>query len=472
MKKVLLPVLLFVSVSSLLLLYQWGSYDQPGENVSADQSVEAIKVDIKVKRDQFIVEYTFNEWESGTYLVLPPNDQVKVLCSPDCDIKKRKNGYKWANDSSKPMTLTYQLPYKEGTQAFSWTLEFMRNNEKMNPSYQVSLEDYVNQEYTWIGLTTKNSDIKKDFVRYYQFQPTSHPNFPLLLLTNPTKGVWDAGKWMVTYSKENELKDETKRRILELTSEYAPALIELDQSESESGEGVVSIKGRDMSQLERVVFLKQLKGQYPETDQDWVFDTLEKVFFSSGDQSTKSGVMALDIQATLSDEQLNVLKEKLLQQSNEGTLIKRADNLLSEVYGKTTSYFSLNNGKSPVIPLYYRYDKGLMWSDDSFKGSMILVRGEEYLPFEAMVKRANYRLTKFESDKLFRVEVPGRTYRFYLNRSTFILNEQEFGVANDLLRMIDGKLYMKKEYVEDLLDIAVYEQENQIMLQKKIGLPN
>ena len=467
MKKVLLPILLFVSVSSLLLLYQWGSYDQSEGNVSADPSVEDIKVDIQIKRDQFIVKYTFNEWESGTYSILPPNDQVKLACSPDCDIVKNKDGYRWVYDSSNSETLSYQLPFKEETRALSWTLEFMKNNEKVSPTYQVSLEDYINQENTWVGLTTKNSDIRKDFVRYYQFQSTSHSDFPLILLTGSSKGVWDAGRWMVTYSKDIALKDETKQQILELSTEYAPALIELDQPEGGSDGGIVSIKARDMSQLESIVFLKQLKTHYPEETQDWVFETLRKVFSSSGNQSTKSGVMAQNIQATLSSEQLNELKRKLLQQSNESSLITRADNLLSEVYGKSTSFFALNNDQSSVIPLYYTYEKGLMWSGDSINGPMVLVRGEDYLPFEAVVNGAEYPLTKFESDKLYRVEMPGRTYRFYLNRSTFILNEQEFGVANELLRMINGKLYMKKEYVEDLLDIAVYEQENQIVLQKK-----
>lgn len=464
MKKVLLPTILLFTISSLLLLVQWGDYEGLSARMSSEKLSTSTEVDVSLHQKVLRVQYSFKDWSPGTYQVYVPEGVRSLTCNSGCLRKVENNIYEWKSTGDE--TLTYQFPSEQKSRWTEWTLKFKGEDGRVRPMYKVSLEDYVHMDNTWIGLTSKKSDIKKDFVRYYQFEPTNSVQFPLLLVKHSDKKVWDSGDWMVTYSSEAPISEKNKQLIRRLGQEYPSALVELDQDSVMYQGSYVAVQSLD--QLESVMFEQQLKRMYPSSEGHWAIPVLTDLYFSNTTQEiSKAQVMAKEIQNALSEEELVSLKRKLFQTNKETSVVNRTDQILSDLYGLSTHFFSLNGEARTVVPLFYEHSQPLELSGEVMEGNMIVLQGSDYLPLRPVIEKAGYSLTTFPKEQLYRVELDDRTYRFFLNRATFIMNEQEFGVASNLLQKVEGRVYMKRKFMRDLLDIRVFEKENSILLQKK-----
>ncbi|MCA0969391.1 hypothetical protein LCM20_02150 [Halobacillus litoralis] len=464
MKKVLLPLFLFSSLSVLLLLYQWGNYDNADQQMADQNRPASIEVEVTLQQGTLSVQYHFKEWEAGPYQVVLPENGRSITCSDECLSETETNHFMWTAESGQ--TLSYQVNTQTPVKWTGWTLQFMKDDQPIYPKYDLSFRDYDERDRTWIGLTTKQSDIVKDYVRYYQFEPTTSPHFPLVLLTDPSKKVWDTEDWMITLSGNESWTVDMKRRVEQLSHRYPDMLVEIGAPSSGSEGSYLSVKTVD--QLEKVLFERQVESNYPQPSPEWAVSALSSLFFDDGSfEASKSGRMAKQMGAAFTEEEVQRLKQELIQYEGETSLLDGADFLLSDLYGDETTFFSVNADRKGVTPLYFTHSEPLVFGEKTLSGQMIDFQSEEYLPLDPVVKEAGYPLTVFEEEELYRVELPERSYRFFLDRSTFILNEQAFGVAADLLQKIDGKLYMKREFVDDLLGIRTYVQEDRILLQKK-----
>ncbi|TGB05027.1 stalk domain-containing protein [Halobacillus salinus] len=464
MRRVIFASVLFLSISCLLLLYQWEDFEQPAPNKHGSLPSPTINIDIKLLENTYVIHYTFEEWLPGTYEVSFPEESRMIRCSHDCLKEKDNSTAEWEFTGEEQ--LSYELPFGNQDKLTEWNLKFRQGERYVKPEYKLSLEDYSQMEHTWVGVTSKKSDIRKDLVRYYQFEKTNRIHYPLVLVKDSSKKVWRSGEWVVTYPSSSPISEDTKRYIRALENQYQPALVELNQESAAPSGGYLSVKS--VYQIEHALFLQQIKSLYPDASREWAIPVLSQLFFDKSlTEMERSQAMAGDILAVFSEEEVETIKQKLLRNDASATLVTKVDELLSQVYGMHTTFFSQNKESGSYVPLYFLHSKPVISPDQTMDEDAVELGREMYLPLKPLLNLAGYSFTPFPKDKLFLVELPGRSYRFFLNRSTFIMNEQEFGMATDLLRKVDGRIFMKRHYVEELLNINVAERENSIIVQKK-----
>jgi hypothetical protein len=143
---------------------------------------------------------------------------------------------------------------------------------------------------------------------------------------------------------------------------------------------------------------------------------------------------------------------------------------LSEVYGLETTFFK-DQDRDSLAPLYFYHHKKTIVEGTELTEKVIDYRGSTYFPLSELTASAGYELTEVDPRKIYRVLMPETVYRFFVDESTFIMNEENFGIGDDLLKIINGKSYIKAVFVEELLNLHIFSGGTAFHLQKKIGPP-
>ncbi|KHE72505.1 hypothetical protein [Halobacillus sp. BBL2006] len=470
MKKIYLTFMVLLTISSILLLYQWTSLKEQEASRMNSGKQALIDIMLTIKNDTIYVNYSFSMIPQGSYSILLPDKADSFSCTyeddKDCSVKTYRNRIQWIVSDPQSATVTYQLPLPSTKLIKGWLLGIERNGAAWGPAYQISIEDHQHLDQSWAGSTEKNFDVQKEWIHFQQFVSTTNRSFPLKLQESD-RSVWSGGNGIITYSTNHTLKRETRKQLQNVLKAYGPLMIELDRSFFRLGEGYVAIEDRNIQDIERSLFRKHLT-RLAEEGESWVVSVItDTVFpeFENKSMDDHSVQLIGELRNALTEKQRKQWKSLLLQKNGGQSLTQYADESLSSLKGGKTAFFKANGGGGKV-PLYFERPQAVAFDNKKVPWTIIEMEGTLYLPLIELVKEAEYSITTLDSPQAFRVSTPQNIYRFYPGQSTFIVNEQEFGFGEGLLREIKGKFYINGSYIKDLLRIGLKEGESTIFIQK------
>ena len=457
MKALWVPLSLLVSLSTLLLFYQWSDAQANADN----NSKPPLRLDIgmEVKDERVHIDFTYDSLRPGIYSIIMPDEASDLQCSSEgddaCEIIEKAQP-RLNLETNETVTFQYKLPFSRADVLMEWMLVLERDGEEVDPPFTLTMKDYNKLESTWEAPASKSSDIVMDNLRYLEFEQ----NTGAMPLIQPSEEkVWHLGDSVVTFEDEKSLSASAKDDLERLLTVAGPAIVELDRPEVVLKDGYMTTKGHDIKALESEYISSHIKA-IANVENSWEADVIKNVFHQ------RETPVAQEILTSLSEPQLTRWKQLLLAGEDVTDIHKFLDQTLAEVYGLETTFFRKHD-REGNRPLYFSHPKETIVEGTEITDEVIDYQGSTYFPLSELTTNAGYELTEIEPREIYRVKMPETMYRFFVDESTFIMNEESFGIGEDLLKIINGKPYIKADFVEELLDLRIFSRENSFRLQKK-----
>lgn len=441
MNRIWIPLAVLLSVSTLMLLYQWDQAEAGSEKVGKSSKLD---VSMTVKENELQFGYTYENVKAGIYTLEPPEKATGMECSQKespCRITKEETPEMVLEKGGKVL-VNYTMPMPENEVITDWMLVLKKEDRLVQSSFSLTIQDYDEVEDPWVVPTVKKSDIQMDNLRYHKFTSMDR----LLPLTRKGDAyLWKKGNSLITYETETKLTAEVKQEIQNFLEWTGPVLIQLDQSETKVTHNFMKVKGRDVKELQAAYVMEHLRKITTE-EAPWELMIVRDVF------AKKKTTMANEISASLTEEELMRWKKRLLQAESIGDIGLFLDEALSYVHGGETSYFQ--NEEAPTEDhLYFIEEQRVFYQDQLVTDHIVHYHGSPYLSLPEISRVLNYELTEMEKNEVYRLEVPGKEYRFYVDQPTFIVNKESFGMGEELLIMDEGTPYIKWQDLQDLFEI-------------------
>lgn len=441
MKRLWIPLTLLLSVSTLMLLYQWDRAEAGSGKVSKSQHLD---VSMTVKENELQFGYTYEHLKPGIYTLEIPEKATGIVCSQKespCRITNQETPEMILEKEGKVL-VEYTMRMPENEVINDWLLMVKKEDRLVQPPFSLTIQDYDEMKDPWLVPTAKKSDIQMENLRYYKF---SSMDETLPLTRKGEASLWKKGNSIVTYEAGTELSDAVKQELQSFLKGTGPVLIQLDQSDTKISDNLMRVEGRDVKELQAEYIVEHLRKATTEED-PWELKIVKDVF------TKKKTTMANEIAAFLSEEELMLWKKSLLQAENIKDLGLHLDEALSSVFGAETSYFQ--NYEAPAKDnLYFVEDRYVFYHDQLVTERIVHYHGAPYLSLLDISRVLDYDLTEIEKNAVYRLEVPGKEYRFYIDQPTFIVNKESFGMGEELLIMVEDSPYIKRQDLQGLLDI-------------------
>ncbi|WLR47058.1 hypothetical protein LC065_16210 [Halobacillus litoralis] len=440
MKVLWIPLTLLLSVSTLMLLYQWDQAEADSEEVSHYLNLD---VSMTVSENKLQFTYTYEHLKPGIYTLEMPEKAAVIGCSQKespCRITNQANP-NMILEKEGEVLVDYTMPMPENEVVHDWMLVLKKEDRVMQPPFSLTIQDLDETKDPWLVPSAKKSDIPLENLRYYKFTSMDES---LPLTRKGEASLWNRGNSIVTYEAGKELSAEVKQELQTFLESTGPILIQLDQSDTKVLDNLMKVEGRNVKRMQAEYVVAHLRNVTREK-KPWELKTLIDVF------TEKKTTMAREIAASLSNEELMLWKKRLLEAENVEDLGLFLDEALSTVYGAETSYF-----QDFVAPtkdnLYFVEDKRVFYNEQLVTDHFVHYHGAPYVSLVDISRALDYELTEIEKRAVYRLEVIGNEYRFYVDQPTFIVNKENFGMGEELLIMVEDSPYIKWQDFQELFD--------------------
>ncbi|WP_226578429.1 stalk domain-containing protein [Halobacillus litoralis] len=442
MKPVIKSISLLMCLSLLLVIYWWNTAQASGSDrvsLSADASVNIHEGIVEV-------DFTYHGLAPGIYDVTFPTGTSEVSCSFDtattCWMTEDQLNYEGGGS----VHISYHLPVPEQTLVDSWRITLVKDGKEILIPYTLTIQNFTKEE--WKAPIQKQSDIQLENVHYQTYKKTVDAA-PLLSASG--KEMWQDKKSVITYKKDQPLSESVKQDLQQFLSAAGPSVVELDSKKVRIEDGYMTTMDRNVDALESKWITTHLENA-SSVNQPWHTSVIQEVFYPRS-SSNASSYMADEIRDALTAEQLEAWKVKLLKSTNIKSLSQFLDQTLTDVYGLGTTFFQ-SRTKPERTPLIFIYDQPLHLDGVLVEGQVLSYRHKDYYPIKNLVQAAGFTFTALEHGQRYRVETNRNTYRFYVDQSTFIVNEESFGIGTNPVILFDDQVYLKEQYVDDLLGLT------------------
>jgi len=419
-----------------------------------------VQIQLNHTNDKLTVTQTIKNLEEGTYPVIIPSNANKVQCENEegkpCLLQNQEvtvsdnNQLKWQ----------YQLDYKMNTLVYSdWYIKLQHNNQTLQNKMSVEVIEEGKPSLQWMAPGELQADIQKDYIHYYRWRTEQTKSFPLLRMSQDSYELYGE-EGLYIYAKDplgnnfKELLNAWKDSPYE-----GPYIIVINQDlEEKIGERYMIISELEEEEIRKYWLSHSLQSKYND-ENSWLISVLTHYFYDTPIQDTKSKMMIEALSYQLSSSQ----KQQFLQEVHkaEGNqLTEEIDQALQRVVGKPTAFFKLNkNQADSFVPLYFMENKTLKVDGEKVDISWqpIIHQQDRYYPLAGIASLFQYELVALPSESLYIMRKDGESWRFSLNEKTFVHNEENFGVGSDVLKKVQGEVFIKEKYVEELLEISVNE---------------
>ncbi|MBN9652733.1 hypothetical protein J0K78_00550 [Halobacillus sp. GSS1] len=441
MKLLWIPFTLLLSVSTLMLLYHWDR----AEAGSQDGNIHSnLGVSMTVKENKLQFGYTYEHLKAGIYTLETPEKATAMVCSQQggtCRITNQETP-EMILEKEGEVLVGYTIPMPENEVINDWMLVLKKEGRVMQLPFSLTIQDFDAMKNPWLVPAEKKSDIQMENLRYYKFSSLDES---LPLTRKDGISSWEEEDSLVTYKTGTELSDEVKQELRNFLALTDSVLIQLDQPSTKVSEKLMEVEGRDVMGMRVEYVLEHLRKVTAE-ENPWEIKILKDVF------TKKKTKMAKEIDASLSDEELEEWEIRLLQAENIDDLGVFLDEELSGVFGTDISYFQ--NYKAPTKDkLHYAEAQRVFKDDQLVTDHFIHYHGSAYLSLTDISRRMGFELTEIEQRSVYRVEVPGKEYVFYVDQPTFVVNKESFGMGEDLLIMVEDTPYIKGQDLQELFDM-------------------
>ncbi len=465
---------LFFALSLIIggvLFWQWSTYSDKKadtKNIELEKVEQEITVEAQ-KRELKITQKISGLSSNKEYRILAPDRIKKWKCMINdkkaCNSKDENPNTFLAKNGE--MLLQINISMKRyGNSSFLLSDWFVTIPNTKVENSTVKIIDYAKRKGSWVtGLPLKGSK-NLDYISYYQYKGANDPG-SLYWQPKPLKKKDYPVGITVFYEgkKSPDFHFDSLKNIAKFP--YVSVVVSSNYNES-NGEGVIVINRTTQLKLleKRLAYSFYLTkfDQLP-LEENWLLDTLASLSVNQKSKTEKGNRMIKEIRENLTSEEIKNFLKAIQREEALLTTVKM-DELLSQMLGKDTHFFTLNkNEATKFIPLYL-YDQRKVLVNDEIKKDVHLIYQDKtkLFPFEITMKELGYQVKMMPDKQSILLSKGNNNYRLYLNDYIFVYNQGTYGLLEKPLKILNGTVYVEQKWLQSIFKIGVTESNEEIRL--------
>ncbi|UII57294.1 hypothetical protein LS684_07600 [Cytobacillus spongiae] len=470
-----LILLILTSFAGGMLFWQWNAYSE--ENDPNGELLEKVPQIITVESTAgglSITQTISNLTVGKEYRILSSEGVATWQCINEEGVScssKDENPNTFLAENGK-ITLTYSIPLKNQSRAFllnDWTLS-LPDVVISQTTYEIV--DKSRRDGGWVvGAPLKGYE-KFNLIDFYVFEGDGQG---ASLYWQPVPIEKQKGpKGLEYYSFPNSAIQWTEHFhvISQMNDPLRLNIVITDQYKASHGKGII-ITGQntDASVIERKIVSVYFTDKFSELpiEEKWIIDVLTSMATGQKSKSDKGSKLIAELNSKLTKVEVATFLEQI-HQERDLLDIKKLNEFLENIKGKKTHFFTLNkNEATKFIPLYFFESKLLTTNDETdTHGSIdiIIKDNKRIYPFNETLTSLGFEVKVLSDQATLLLTKGNNSYRFYLNKNIFIYNEEDYGLLENPLEIINEKIYMEERWLESLFSISISETEDKVLVSQ------
>ncbi|MEI5906053.1 hypothetical protein WAK64_03080 [Bacillus spongiae] len=455
-RKSLLIVLFLIPVCGVILVWQWNVYS----NTQEKKPIVSQNILVHIQENSLSVTQRLSGMDVSKALMWPQQVQDVSCVTVDGEACRiTDEGFVTTTlRNVDEFILTYHLNKSEKT---SLMVDWLFKIKERNIFTTIELSDSSEVEGNWFSNLPEVAKKQLDLVEYYQFEGVN--SSPVL--------YWQPGSWVKTdINKQLTLFSNQSIEAIGLpTIGGGHTTIIVDASLSSvhyPNFHVLSSLSEieDVAKLNKVAYLNE-RFNYSD---DWIKDFLLATLVQEVPSAEKSQYAYHEFQYVFSDEEWDTWEKELSKWEDEVITPTVLDSITGKVLNGETEFFK-------QIAQQPNTDAVLMMklptviqnkSKRSLPISSYMYKNERLYPLRETLIQLDYSVKTLSSESSFLVQQKGKMYRFYDLRSYYILNEEEFSLADDSFFIWNDTLLIKEKALSNLFQLTIEKQPQAITIKR------
>jgi len=435
-----------------LLFFQWNSY----EKTSGD-SKRSISQQITIKHsgNEIIVTQVFHRLEEDSYQLNIPKGIKNVKCqNNDCQKKQKP--------MNKQIQVTYTVKQDEHNHALLLK-EFISIDDVQTEHTTIEIIESSSQRGTWSSNMNLVSKDSMDLIDYYLFEYDGEASDLYWQKSALTRSVTKEG--FIIYKSE-PLKDSRLLPNIDYKFSQMPAIIFSDLMKNQQTDSLIFVSnGEKEEQLKTEILVSLIWSEFIQYDDNGhvAAEVIAALIENKEPASTHAKSMFRELKNQLTEEKEKQFLNQLFNQQYQNKRNKNEfDKILGNVAGGKTDFFNKNVSTSSFHPLLFYKEKDIYVRDQYLENSIFYFDGQSrYYPFQAIMESLGYEYKILHANEVY-VKNDIETYRFYFDKTYFILNEDEYGLYENPFKRIGESIFIREEWLARLFKVQFFESEKKI----------
>lgn len=468
-KTVIILFTILVSVLGSILFWQWNAYSDQGDLPRGKQLEEAnqqITVETKGELLQITQQISGLSTKQEYRIVFPDSIKEWNCINEDgdsCNSNDENPSTFLAEDGF--LTVKYSVKPNKGSFLLNDWIGRFPDVSIIKSSIEII--DSMRREGTWVaGIPLKGFEKLKN-IDYYVFEGSE--NTPSLFWLSEPLSDKKARENMEYYLPNSSKSPSYNLKALEnIPNLPYLSVIFTNRYPETNGEGIIIAKpGIEDKVLERKIIYNYFAGKLPylQLEEKWIIDCLTSLLTNQDSKVNKGTELIQDLKGNFLNEELNQFLDEIIQ--DESVLeTKDLDRFLGSIKGKETDFFTVNkNETTKFIPLYFYDPKKVLANGKVQKDiKMVYVQNDRYFPFAETMTALGYNVKLLSNKESLLLSKGNNSYRFYADQNIFIYNEEDYGLFEKPLTVLNGKIYIKSQWLQSIFKVSINEEDNQVIL--------
>jgi hypothetical protein len=325
----------------------------------------------------------------------------------------------------------------------------------------INIIEKTSREAKWISGYKESKQEEMHFLDYYSFTGKGPPSDLLLysgemnLLENANTRVYS--KEMAKFNfGDIGLKDEG----------FVTAVID-DRFPASETENFLIING-DISRsslLQKVDWALEQQHNSASYQDSWLKELRANIIFKSSHGSPKTMNVFRDLQTGLTEDQFDSFRQLLLKEKGHILQAGQMDVLLKLATNLNSTYFQEISNTTEEIPFILKAPQTVLLNDKPLIDvDLIQYKQKELISLAELFKAIGIEYNFLQEDVIYAVK-GGSSYRFYVNKDYFILNEENYGLLTKPVQKIGSTVFMEAEWLEKLFEVDIGRSSSQVEIQ-------
>jgi len=252
---------------------------------------------------------------------------------------------------------------------------------------------------------------------------------------------------------------------LKLLNEDPIIIIQGKNNSSEQGKRILFLDDLSITSLNEKVILSQIHLQYDfgESPQ-WMSEVMASFLTDSTLGSYKSSEIVKTLKNKMSEAQMASWIEKLDDLKGKKISAKQLDDLLSQVLGNDTEYFTMNAQTEQVFPFLFN-DKRKVFVQDEFREDVkvVLKDGDVLYSLDPILRHLGYQTSIGENG--YYVQSETQKFRFPQGYGFYVYNNQRYNTVSEPLTVIADSFYIEETWLQRLFNLDIEKSEDTITIK-------
>ncbi|MFD1928981.1 hypothetical protein ACFSFY_13140 [Sporosarcina siberiensis] len=475
MKFIARTVVLLLVINGLLLYMH---FSQAGRASGEDINARTYSQEIEVtnRPDALHIRHHFRGLTNGRYEIVWPEVSTERSCygiaETECSRLEEKMTALIEGEVDQ-QSISYVIPKNEPMgDSYLFKMPFVELHGVGVRSTILHLTDETGIGGFWVNGLEQKGQKSLELIDYALFRGSG--KISDLYWQKDMLPLEYAGERLTVYGAVANLKalEEADAALKSVDAEHSIVVIDKEKSALRSKRFVVT-DTVDAARIADRFMIDSMFSRFEIPNSQYIIaESVASVLIGTGIGSEKSQSLYDELTTVITPNELELFVQKLRTKTGEPVDAEILDDLIVQVTGFGTSYFSENNNdEKHVYPFLFEDAREVLVSGESHPDIKVIIKdGKTLYPIEEVLSQSGYDIRK--NDRSIYIENEARKFRFPLKEPFYVYNERKFDLVSVPFDLIDDQLYFEESWFIRLFLFDIEKKSETINLVPKTQFPN